>query len=81
MKIYRTDGTVEMIALNGKKATLETLQKAVGGWIEPVPGTRNRVYANEEGLIRGLPFNATASALFNVRLVGDVVELEKGDKQ
>jgi hypothetical protein len=69
------------VDLKGKKVTLAQLQEAVGGYIEAIPGTRGRAYANEEGLLRNLPPNGAASYRFNMRLVGDVVELETGDKQ
>jgi hypothetical protein len=53
----------------------------VGGYIEAVPGTNARAYCNEEGMLTGLPFNAIASHLFGMALVGNVVVLETGDKQ
>jgi hypothetical protein len=81
MKIYKTDGTIETVVLGKRKVTLDELQKAVGGWIEAVPGTRARAYCNEEGRLRGLPLNQVASQRFGQVLVGDVVELEKGDRQ
>lgn len=81
MKIYKADGTVQTVDLDGKKVTLQQLQEAVGGYIEAVPRTKNRAYCNEEGLLRGLPFNTRASLRFGLSLVGDVVELEKGERQ
>jgi Domain of unknown function (DUF3846) len=81
MKIYRTDGRIDTMDLAGRKVTLEELQDAVGGYIEAVPGTRSRAYCNEEGLLKKLPFNMEASLRFSQKLVGDVVELEPGDKQ
>lgn len=81
MLIYRVNGQIEKVDLAGKKATLQQLQAAVGGYIEAIPGTKARAYANEEGLLRNLPYNFKASLRFNMNLVGDVVELEKGDKQ
>ena len=81
MKIYRVDGTIERVDLGGQTVTLEQLQRAVGGYIEAVPGTRSRAYCNEEGRLRGLAFNRRASLRFQQMLVGDVVELEAGDRQ
>jgi hypothetical protein len=81
MKIYKADGTMEQVDLQGRKVTLEQLQQAVGGYIEAVPGTNARAYCNEEGMLTGLPFNAIASHLFGMALVGNVVVLETGDKQ
>ncbi|WP_341210582.1 DUF3846 domain-containing protein [uncultured Microbacterium sp.] len=47
-------------------ATLDGYQAAVGGWIETVdvPGLGITIYANEEGLLRRLPFNSRASFLW-----------------
>jgi len=80
MLIYKTDGTIETVTLT-KKVTLEQLQTAVEGYIEAVPGSRHRAYCNEEGRLRGLPVNARASLRFAQVLVGNVVELEPGDRQ
>lgn len=52
--------------------TLEALQKEVGGYIETV--TLVRGYAvmivNEEGLLRGMPSNLTASSVAARKIVG-----------
>ncbi len=81
MKIYRADGSVETVVLGDRVVLLEELQRAVGGYIEAVPGTHARAYCNEEGRLLGLPLNLRASAHFRQILVGDVVELERGDRQ
>ena len=50
---------------------LEDLQKEVGGYIERisfVPGVA--ILCNEEGRLRGMPYNCT---LFGVKLVGPVL--------
>lgn len=62
---------------------LEDYQAAVDGWIEAVdvPALGVTIYANEEGLIRRLPFNPRASFLWwyhvpgahHAMLVGDVI--------
>ncbi len=80
MKIYKTDGTIEQVDLGGKPASLKQLQEAVGGYIEMVPDSNHRAYCNEEGLLRNLPPNEMASQHFRCYLVGDVVELEKGER-
>jgi len=80
MIIYRVDGTTERVVLRST-VTLQQLQHAVGGYIEAVPGTRSRAYCNEEGRLIGLRFNRLASERFRQVLVGDVVELEPGDRQ
>lgn len=65
-------------------ADLKDYQTAVGGWIEAVdlPSFGVTIYANEEGLLRHLPFNSRASFLWwyhvpaarqKAMLVGDVV--------
>jgi hypothetical protein len=61
---------------------LEDYQRAVGGWIEAVdlPAFGGTLFVNEEGLLRGLPFNRRATFLWwlhvprarnQARLVGD----------
>jgi hypothetical protein len=41
-------------------------QRAVGGWIEAVdvPAFGSALFVNEEGLLRGLPFNRCATFLW-----------------
>jgi hypothetical protein len=61
-----------------KSPTLEFLQGAVGGFIEAVPlfntieykDERRRcvVYCNEEGKLKGLPYNSRATFLWNEAL-------------
>ena len=80
IRIYPTDGPPHDAAA-GVRATLRSVQTLVDGLIEFVP-CRDRsvqVWANEEGLLRGLPYNATASARFGRHLVGQVVELSGKD--
>jgi hypothetical protein len=59
-------------------------QRAVGGWIEAVdlPAFGSTLFVNEEGLLRGLPFNRRATFLWwfhvssarsHARLVGDAL--------
>lgn len=57
---------------------LETLQKAVGGYIEHVPTKHpapaiSHLIVNEEGLLQRLPYNFTASLFTGRDIVGDVV--------
>ena len=51
---------------------LDQMQAAVAGWIETIPGftkfthegktyTRGKAFANEEGLLHGLPYNHRAT--------------------
>lgn len=53
---------------------LETLQGAVGGYIERVGITTGMVmYVNEEGLLQGLPLNVMATGMAGRHIVGNVV--------
>lgn len=80
-KLMKADGTVEAVTpANGKKFTLEELQGFVGGYIELLPLRGRRVLCNEDGLVRGLRPNYLASIACGMTLVGNVVELEKGEK-
>ena len=52
---------------------LEVLQKVVGGWIEHVPLPDGRsMWANEEGLMKGLAYNPQASEMAGRMIVGPV---------
>ena len=59
--------------------TLEAFQKAVGGYIEAVTVAEDLVIiCNEEGWLRGLPFNV---ALCGFKLAGTVIAVGiKGDE-
>jgi anthranilate/para-aminobenzoate synthase component II len=72
----------------GKEPKYEDLSKAVGGFIERVQllynGKSHNAFANEEGLLKGLPYNARATAMYadhwkkkhipvDAHIVGDVV--------
>ena len=60
--------------------TLEYLQSQVEGYIEMVlcPFSRDHVgVANEEGVCRDMPYNETASILFERPLVGPVLFIRK----
>ena len=75
--ILKADLTTEKVSpKNGKKFNLKELQEFVGGFIELVPGTTT-AYCNEEGRLKGLPFNSQASDLFGMVLVGNVVVCNK----
>lgn len=65
--IFNVDGTVETM-MQPKKPEYDQLSRAVGGYIETVPHmttydglTRGVAYCNEEGKLRGLPFNQKAT--------------------
>ena len=53
--------------------SLENLQKTVGGYIEPVSFSTFTILCNEEGKIKGLPFNMRIGT-FDV-LVGTIIVL------
>ena len=61
----------------GKTWTLKELQEYVGGYIEihAAPNHPGRVLViNEEGKLKGLPFNKNATDLYQLDIiVGDVV--------
>ncbi|MDQ1206229.1 DUF3846 domain-containing protein [Microbacterium sp. SORGH_AS_0862] len=70
---------------------LEDYQRAVGGWIEAVdlPAFGSTLFVNEEGLLRGSPFNRRATFLWwfhvprarnQARLVGDALLVGLPDK-
>ena len=63
------DGSVKEIEIEN---TLEALQKAVDGYIEAVTliGGYAVMIVNEEGLLRGMPSNLTASAIAARKIVG-----------
>jgi hypothetical protein len=73
--VLKVDGTREDL---DHQPTLTEAQKAVGGYIEPLPckvkGTI--VYGNEDGRPTGLPVNQQASRLLGYPVVGDVMVLE-----
>jgi hypothetical protein len=76
--VIKVDGTIESL---GPKPKLKQLQEAVGGYIEGLYSPTGFVgYANEEGLLMGLPLNVEATTLFGHPIVGDIVVLEEGDE-
>jgi len=66
-----------------KDISLESLQAAVGGYIEPVVQHRFAdvtVYVNEEGSMKNLPPNTAATIIFEYPLVGNVVMVADNDE-
>ena len=66
-----------------KDISLESLQAAVGGYIEPIVQHRFAdvtVIANEEGLLKNLPPNTAATIIFEYPLVGNVVMVADADE-
>lgn len=80
---FAADGTETRERYEAPRPTLEQLQKAVAGYIEPVRvrymGRVREGYANEEGLLEGLPVNPIATRMFrevhgpDVGIVGPLV--------
>lgn len=75
LRYYRiTDKNIQFL---GRDIGLEALQSAVGGYIESIPkpsdATFRVAYANEEGLIRNLELNRTASGMVGRTIVGPMV--------
>lgn len=91
--VIKTDGTVTRTE-QPKAPSYDQLKEAVGGYIETVAYltkaafggetlTRGTAFANEEGLIKGLPTNHLAMAMWRascpggdpslMTLVGDVI--------
>jgi hypothetical protein len=65
----------------GTVYSLKQLQEAVGGYIEvlPVHGQPNMIaVVNEEGRLRDLPVNPTASRIVGYEVVGDVAIIPRG---
>lgn len=80
--LYTTEGQVlKVYPANRKKFSLKELQKFVEGYIEIVPGTGKRgqptAYCNEEGLLKSMPWNGTASLVFDQKLVGPVIQVKR----
>ena len=66
-----------------KDISLQSLQAAVGGYIEPIVQhmfADVTVYANEEGLMKNLPPNTAATIIFEYPLVGNVVMVANTDE-
>ena len=61
------DGNVDQIEVNG----YEDLKEHIGGWLEGLHLTDDMfAYIDEEGKMKGLPYNVLATALCQVKQVG-----------
>jgi len=79
MQWIKTDGTIEEVAVD-KDNSLKQMQDAVGGYIELIYLSDNKVMVvNEEGLIKRLPYNHTASKLAGQTIVGNVLTCKGKD--
>lgn len=70
--IYKTDGTVVKVRpINGKKFDYTELQEAVGGLISSLESSiKNcrQMYANDEGILLGLPPNPHTQKVCNMKI-------------
>ncbi len=76
--IYYADGTTGVL----KDTTLESLQKAVGGYIEfhPTRLPNNLlICVNDEGLLRNLSINKHFKNIIYQPIYGDVAIIHKDD--
>jgi hypothetical protein len=76
--LMTADGTVKEVKPSGRHWTLKEHQKLVGGPVEPLwlmtpDGTPAVMLVHEEGEIRSLPVNETASRLAGQKIVGTVL--------
>jgi hypothetical protein len=87
--LIHPDGKEQQVLPEGKKWTLEELQKHIGGYIELVPGPKRRIIVNEDGILLNLPFNPKATEAARLlsprsqsrhRLYGPVLILDVGEK-
>lgn len=85
-KLLKADGTITDIK---EEVTLALAQELVGGYIEFAPLSaehgNTQIIVNEEGLLKGLPVNAKATAYLDPLayapyLVGDVILLTDTDR-
>ena len=84
-KLIKVDGTSETL----NDLSLESMQKAVGGYIELVRSHQSEYdfICDEEGKLKGYPINAKATHIahedkapsLNDVLVGDVIVAKKGE--
>ena len=71
--LIKVNGDKENLEIPEKEG-LEILQKAVGGYIEPIYLSNGEIMlVDEEGLLKSKERNETASLLSNRGIVGDVV--------
>ena len=71
-----TDGSVIDIDLSdrGSRVDLELAQEVVEGYIEPVRiNDETLMIVNEEGLLKDLPINISASVIASRKIVGNVL--------
>ena len=83
--IYKTNGEVKEISpKNGTYYTLKELQEIVGGYIEIIHLTNNKIMViNDEGKLINLPYNKNATILYKPSfntddfIIGDALVCDK----
>lgn len=72
----------EVFPKNGKKFSLEEMQKYVGGYIE-FAGVYDghRIYVNEEGLLKKLPINVIGTKMLQKIIVGDILVIHPDEDE
>ena len=74
LKIENRKVTLIGIDSTSAETELKAMQKAVGGYIEPVRLSENAVMlVDEEGMLKELPQNALASLIAQQMIVGTVL--------
>lgn len=73
----KADETIEFVKPEGKKFSLEELQKYVGGYVELIRLPQGDLYVDEDGTLKGLPVNIPASTIAGRMIVGDVLLVVK----
>jgi hypothetical protein len=76
--IYKKENSMIHV-FNEEAPSLERAQELVGGLVEMVRSPTDpeiQILVNEEGLLRGLPFNEEASRLCDTGIVGDAIILK-----
>jgi hypothetical protein len=73
--------TVETIARVKGESPLDTVswddaQEFLGGWVEIIPSKKAFLMVDDEGLVKGLPLNITASMISGQRIVGNAIMVQ-----
>ncbi len=78
--LIRADSTAAIPVLpDGRKFTIEEVQKIVGGHVAVIRLPHNiKMMVNEDGIPLLLPLNLFASQMANQKVVGDVLVVPKG---
>lgn len=77
-RIIRVDGTIEELDDN-EFTTLESMQKAVGGYIEILLVRGHLAWiGDEEGNLKKKPYNPIASIVMEMPVCGDILVVDKG---